>query len=70
MYGTLVISPYEALTGTRKLVNVPWGFHNRLIRVLVPPGVKRGSKLRLQGLGKQTREGSRGDLYLQVEIRG
>lgn len=68
--GRLVVSPYEALTGTRKLVNIPWGFHNRLIRVLVPPGVKKGSRLRLQGLGRQTPDGGRGDLYLEVDIRG
>ena len=70
LQGRLVVSPYEALTGTRKLVNIPWGFHNRLIRVLVPPGVKKGSRLRLQGLGRQTPDGGRGDLYLEVDIRG
>ena len=64
----LTITAFEALTGTRKLVNIPWGFQKRLVRVTVPAGVQEGSKLRLKGLGKITPDGQRGDLYLKVTI--
>jgi len=68
LYGTISISPFEALIGTQKLVNVPWGFQKRIVKVMVPPGVKEGSKLRLKGLGKTISDGQRGDLYLKVMI--
>jgi membrane associated rhomboid family serine protease len=68
LYGTIRITPYEALAGTRKLVNIPWGFQKRLFRVVVPPGMKDGSKLRLKSLGKQMSDGQIGDMYLQVRI--
>ena len=70
LYGDIRITPLEARSGTLKLVNVPWGFHKRLIRVNVPPGVKPGSRLRLRGLGRWTSEGLRGDLYLTVNVTG
>jgi len=71
LYGVITISPHEAAGGTHKLVNIPWGFHKRLFRVSVPPGVKAGSKLRLKGLGKKVGSdnlGERGNLYLKVRI--
>ena len=70
LYGVIEISPFEALVGTRKLVNVPWGFQKRLIRVNVPQGIRPGSKLRLRGLGKTTDGGRRGDLLLKVVVTG
>ncbi len=69
LYGTIAITPHEAVTGTRKLVNIPWGFHKRLFKVVVPAGIQEGRKLRLKGLGKQAATGGRGDLYLKVLIR-
>lgn len=67
LYGTIHISQHEAGTGAQKLVNIPWGFHKRLIRVVIPPGIKDGSKLRLQGLGRQMPDGyEKGDLFLTV----
>jgi hypothetical protein len=69
LYGTIAITPHEALTGTRKLVNIPWGFHKRLYKVVVPAGIQEGRKLRLKGLGKQATAGQRGDLFLKVLIR-
>ena len=68
LYGTITITSFEAVAGTHKLVNIPWGFQKRIVRVIVPPGVKEGSKLRLKGLGKITSGGQRGDLYLKVAI--
>ena len=69
LMASLEITPYEAVNGSQKLVNVPWGFHTRLIKVIVPPGVQAGKLLRLKGLGRQAADGSRGDLLLKVAIR-
>jgi membrane associated rhomboid family serine protease len=69
MYGYITISIYESMTGTRKMVNIPWGFHNRLFRVSVPSGTRQGALLKLQGLGKILSDGQRGDLYLKVVVR-
>jgi len=68
LYGTIAITSFEALAGTSKLVNIPWGFQKRMIRVTVPAGTKAGSKLRLAGLGKIMPDGQRGDLFLKVNI--
>ncbi|MBW2199393.1 MAG: rhomboid family intramembrane serine protease [Deltaproteobacteria bacterium] len=68
LYGTIRITPYEALAGTHKLVNIPWGFQKRLFRVVVPPGMQDGRKLRLKNMGKQMPDGQIGDMYLQVRI--
>ncbi len=69
LYATIKISPYEALVGTRKLVNIPRGFNKRLFNVLVPPGVTTGKVLKLNGLGRHIPHGSRGDLFLKVMIQ-
>lgn len=68
LYGIISITPYEAMVGTRKLVNIPWGFQKRLFNVLVPAGISQGTVLRLHGLGKIMPEGDRGDLLLKVRI--
>jgi hypothetical protein len=68
LYGTIDITSFEALVGTQKLINIPKGFKKRIVKVIVPPGVKEGSKLRLKGLGKTGPDGQRGDLYLKVMI--
>jgi len=69
LHGTIEISPHEALSGTRKVVNIPWGFYTRMLRVTVPAGVTEGRSLRLRGMGRQLEGGGRGDLYLKVQIR-
>jgi membrane associated rhomboid family serine protease len=69
LYGTISVTPYEAAVGARKLVNIPRGFQKRLLNVMVPPGVKNGTMLRLQGLGQDQSSESSGDLYLKVFIR-
>ena len=68
LYGTLQISPLEAAAGTRKMVNIPWGFHKRLFRVTVPPNVQAGTQLRLRGLGRQASDGQKGDLLLTISV--
>ena len=68
LYGRITITKYEALTGTRKTVNIPWGFHNRLFKVSVPAGSREGNILRLKGLGRQLPDGRSGDLYLKIKV--
>jgi membrane associated rhomboid family serine protease len=69
LYGSIQVTPFEAASGTNKLVNIPWGFHKRLIRVIVPPGIGDEKMLRLKGLGKQISDNQAGDLFLKVLIR-
>jgi membrane associated rhomboid family serine protease len=68
LYGTITITLREADFGTRKLVNIPWGFHSRVFRVVIPPGVKQGTTLRLAGLGKTVPGHDKGNLFLTVRI--
>ena len=58
----------EARLGGRKLVNIPLGFQKRFLRVTIPPGVHPGMVLRLAGMGRQTADGDRGNLYLKVVL--
>jgi membrane associated rhomboid family serine protease len=69
LHGQIEISSLEALTGTKKLVTIPWGFYKPLYRVKIPAGVKNGTKLRLGGMGKTIQGREKGDLFLIVQIR-
>jgi membrane associated rhomboid family serine protease len=70
VYAVIEITPHEARAGVRKLVNIPQGFHKRLFKVVVPPGVKAGTLLRLKGLGKDAHQApDSGDLFLKVAIK-
>jgi membrane associated rhomboid family serine protease len=68
LYGILRITRHEAASGARKVVNIPWGFYKRLFQVTVPAGVRAGTQLRLEGLGKVLPDGRRGNLFLKVVI--
>jgi membrane associated rhomboid family serine protease len=67
--GEILITPREALLGTSKLVNIPWGLRRRLFRVTVPPGVTDRTVLRLKGMGYEMFNGLRGDIYLTVVVK-
>jgi hypothetical protein len=69
LYETLLITPYEAAAGTKKKINIPWGFYNRLYNVMVPAGTKEGQILRLKDMGREMEEGKSGDLYLTIRIQ-
>ncbi|MGD8520712.1 MAG: rhomboid family intramembrane serine protease [Desulfobacterales bacterium] len=69
LYGIIEITPYEAMTGARKMVNIPQGFQKRLFNVVIPPGIQEGSVLRLKGLGRDYPSRVRGDLYLKISIK-
>jgi membrane associated rhomboid family serine protease len=68
-HAILVISPYEALVGARKLVTIPSGMQRRVYRINVPPGISAGKLLRLKGQGKISADGTRGDLLLKIAIQ-
>lgn len=68
LYETVRVTPYEAAAGTRKIINISRGVRKRMYRVVIPPGTRDGSVLRLKGLGGQDRQGDKGDLYLKVRI--
>ncbi len=69
LFGTITITGHEARFGTRKLVNVQWRLRNRILRVIIPPGIRDGTVLRLTGAGNVLQDGSRGDLLLKVMIQ-
>jgi hypothetical protein len=69
IYGNILVTPREAQAGTKKLVNVPWGFRSRIFRVVIPAGIQEGTILRLSGMGKLGSRGDKGDLLLRVQIR-
>ena len=69
LFGSLRITPFEALAGARKIVGIPSGFGKRTVRVTIPPGTQDGATLRLRGLGRASAGGGEpGDLYLRVEV--
>ncbi len=68
LYGVIRITPYEAAAGTKKMINIPWGFYNRFYNVFVPSNTRDGALLRLKGLGRLTSDSQRGDLFLKVQI--
>lgn len=69
LYGDIDITSLEAISGTSKMVSIPWGFYRPLYKVKIPPGVKNGTRLRLAGMGRIASDGMRGDMYLKVNIK-
>ncbi len=69
IHASIHISPYEALAGARKLVNLSIGLQRRIYRVIIPAGITAGQVLRLTGQGLSKADGSRGDVLLTVEIQ-
>lgn len=67
--GEIEISATEARYGTRKLVNIPWGFQRRLFRITIPSGIKSGAILRLRGMGKAISRDRKGDMFLKVLVK-
>jgi len=67
--GVIEVTSIEAISGAKKIVNIPWGFNKRVYKVNVPAGVKPGVKLKLSGLGKLRPDSSKGNLYLTVNIK-
>ncbi len=68
LYETITVSEHEAIFGTRKLINVAEGFRKKTFILNIPPGISRGTTLRLRGMGRQIPGDGRGNLYLKVQI--
>lgn len=64
IYVEVPITVSEAMLGAS--IDVPT--LDGLIGVTVPPGTSSGQKLRLRGKGGSTKEGTRGDQYVQVKV--
>jgi len=62
--GTVFVTENEAVRGTRKLLNIPHGFRNRLLRIEIPPGIRDGDIIRLNKADETSK-----DLYLRVKIQ-
>jgi len=69
LHGNIDITSIEAISGTNKMVTIPWGFYKPLYRVKIPPGVRQGTRLKLSGMGKSAPNGVKGDMYLKVQIK-
>jgi membrane associated rhomboid family serine protease len=69
LFDVIYITPEEAARGARKLISIPFGYQKKTIVVRIPPGIRDGTKLRLEGMGRKKDGGQRGDLYLQVSVR-
>jgi curved DNA-binding protein CbpA len=61
----LRVTSDEARRGVRKQVSLPDGAD---VVVQVPAGIGHGTRLRLRGKGGRRGDGTRGDVYLAVEI--
>lgn len=70
VYGTITVSPSEALKGAGKLVAVTIGHQKKLLRLKIPAGVAHGTLLRLKGLGRPGAAGEQAGLLLRVAIAG
>jgi len=66
VHGSIVLTPREARLGTRKRISVR--YQRRTAVVTVPAGIEEGTRLRLRGMGRKSRMGQVGDLYLTIRI--
>ena len=65
---TVQISFSEAFKGTERILSV--SVNDERVQVLIPQGIRTGSRLRLKGKGNlQPGTGRRGDLYLNLEVQ-
>ncbi len=69
LFGNIDITSIEAISGSTKMVTIPWGFYRPLYKVKIPPGIRQGSRLRLAGMGKSIDGKIKGDMYLKVNIK-
>lgn len=64
VHTTLRIAPHEAVLGT----SAPLETLDGGVKVKVPPGSSSGRQIRLRGRGYPRRDGTRGDLYAEIQI--
>lgn len=63
----LILSPSEAATGCQKEITVDRGGTIKKVAVKVPPGIREGTRIKLSGMGGESR-GKHGDLYLHANF--
>lgn len=61
---TADVYPWQAYFGSQVQINMP----DETLKVTVPQKVKGGSRIRVRGKGYYKKDGSRGDLYINVNI--
>jgi curved DNA-binding protein CbpA len=66
----LSLTAREAEQGGSKRVTLRRADGRDEVLVTIPPGVRRGTRLRLRGKGRPLAGGGRGDAYLIVEVAG
>jgi DnaJ-class molecular chaperone len=66
LYHEVTLSPKEAAAGCEKKIKYKRGEEKKKLVVKVPPGVTRGTRIRLRGMGLKGQ--IPGDLYLTVRI--
>jgi curved DNA-binding protein len=66
----LSLTAREAEQGGSKRVTLRRADGRDEVLVTIPPGVRRGTRLRLRGKGRPLATGGRGDAYLVVEVAG
>jgi curved DNA-binding protein len=58
------LAPWEAVLGTQLSVPTP----NERVSIKIPPGTQTGRRLRVRGHGMPQRDGTRGDLLVEVRV--
>jgi hypothetical protein len=53
LYDVISITLEEAARGAKKLISIPFGYQKKTIVVRIPPGIRDGMKLRLEGMGRK-----------------
>ena len=68
LYGDLEITRFEAIAGTRKTVNLAWGFYKKPHTITVPANIKHNDTICVHGMGKSIDGINKGDLILKISI--
>ena len=64
----LELTSQQAAAGGEKEVSYKRGKRNKKLLVVIPPGAKTGTRIRLRGMGLKEK-GKTGDLYLRIIIK-
>jgi hypothetical protein len=67
LYHEITLSPKEASAGVEKKIKYKRGKERKKLVIKVPPGVIKGTRIRLRGMGLKGE--APGDLYITVKIK-